>query len=533
MTVSQPTVFISYSHKDEAWKDRLVGHLRVLQFEGELEVWDDRRIEAGDEWRPEIEQAIDHATLAILIISKSFLTSKFIRERELTRILSRRSRHQLRVIPLIAEPCAWQVVSALQGIQTRPQDGRPLSGGSAHQIEADLAALALEIRETPGRGGVTVRDQAKSDRVRPGQRLLKSPAWVMFPTAALALLTLSATYWRQETHVRVDVVTRRVSFVVRGERTQNLLNQSAQFSELTVERCGTVSFSVAQIRHVEPTGPARSGRPPVPGPIRFTCDDPGAKVTLADAGDTGAVIGALDRVVAEPGATVIVEVHGQTIPVVTLDVSTRQQLSLPIHRSLRIVTELVGTEPASLASPSSPSIYEARLPEADRMIRIHSAEEGVVLVMRPTAASASDLLNARLPLESVRFFDEQIGGEIRSAFLESGTLSYPDYPDARPVVIADDEFLDLNRATAMVLRRISLRHNAPGMRLTLEGNLAKGRIGQPDPSTSGAAGVWFDPRLTLLQTIRYGFSWSAVAAVAAWAMSTTWLGYRRWKTPRS
>ncbi len=37
-------IFISYSHVDEEWKDRLVKHLKVLQLEGIFDVWDDRRI---------------------------------------------------------------------------------------------------------------------------------------------------------------------------------------------------------------------------------------------------------------------------------------------------------------------------------------------------------------------------------------------------------------------------------------------------------------------------------------------------------
>lgn len=48
-----PTVFISYSHKDEEWKDRLVTHLSVLERAGLLDVWDDRRIEAGADWYAE------------------------------------------------------------------------------------------------------------------------------------------------------------------------------------------------------------------------------------------------------------------------------------------------------------------------------------------------------------------------------------------------------------------------------------------------------------------------------------------------
>ena len=47
--MSGPSVFISYSHKDEEWKDRLVTHLGVLEQAGILDVWEDRRIEAGDD----------------------------------------------------------------------------------------------------------------------------------------------------------------------------------------------------------------------------------------------------------------------------------------------------------------------------------------------------------------------------------------------------------------------------------------------------------------------------------------------------
>jgi hypothetical protein len=55
-------VFISYSHKDEPWKDRVVTHLGVLAQEGKLEIWDDRRIAGGDDWLPGIEKSIQTCT---------------------------------------------------------------------------------------------------------------------------------------------------------------------------------------------------------------------------------------------------------------------------------------------------------------------------------------------------------------------------------------------------------------------------------------------------------------------------------------
>ncbi len=47
-------VFISYSHKDEQWKDLLQSHLSVLEKQGKLEIWEDRQIETGEDWLHEI-----------------------------------------------------------------------------------------------------------------------------------------------------------------------------------------------------------------------------------------------------------------------------------------------------------------------------------------------------------------------------------------------------------------------------------------------------------------------------------------------
>jgi hypothetical protein len=143
--MTQPTVFISYSHKDEEWKDRLVTQLGVLQQQGLLDLWDDRRIGVGEDWHPAIQAAMATASVAILLVSANFLTSQFILGEEVPRLLERREKEGLHVFPIIVKPCAWQQVNWLARIQVRPRDGRPLSAGSDHQIDADLAAIATEV----------------------------------------------------------------------------------------------------------------------------------------------------------------------------------------------------------------------------------------------------------------------------------------------------------------------------------------------------------------------------------------------------
>jgi hypothetical protein len=140
----KPSVFISYSHKDEKWKDKLAVQLGVLAAESRLEVWDDRRIAAGDDWFPEIERAIDSAEVAVLLISAEFLISEFIRGEEIPRLL-RRKAEGLRLVPILVRPCPWKKVGWLAKIQMRPRDGREITKGNAYKIDKDFAAIAEEI----------------------------------------------------------------------------------------------------------------------------------------------------------------------------------------------------------------------------------------------------------------------------------------------------------------------------------------------------------------------------------------------------
>jgi hypothetical protein len=141
------TVFISYSHADEAWKDRLVKHLGALALKGELEVWHDHRIGAGEKWYRAIQAALARARIAVLLISPDFLGSDFILEKEVPVILARQEAGLLVVIPVIVRPSEWETVKWLAEFQCRPWGGRPLSQGSYDEIYEALAGLALEIRD--------------------------------------------------------------------------------------------------------------------------------------------------------------------------------------------------------------------------------------------------------------------------------------------------------------------------------------------------------------------------------------------------
>lgn len=145
--MTKPAIFISYSHKDEKWKDRLMVQLGVLQMQGSFEVWTDREIEAGGNWYQEIEDAMQKASVGILLVSANFLTSDFILKQEVGRLLERRDREGLRIFPIIVGDCAWQSVGWLARMQARPRDGRALKGMKPAQVDKELRDIVLEIAQ--------------------------------------------------------------------------------------------------------------------------------------------------------------------------------------------------------------------------------------------------------------------------------------------------------------------------------------------------------------------------------------------------
>ncbi len=190
--MSQSKVFLSYSHQDEVWKERLASHLAVLAEEGLLAVWDDRRIGAGDDWEAEIRRAMGEAHVAILLISKDFLTSPFVLGTEIPLLLQRRSKEGVRLIPIVLHSCMWKEVPWLAKLQMRPRDGTPLASFHGDRVDKELVAITGEV----------LKHLQRSNSGEEAPRIIRGPAverrawlsngadWIQRkPAAAIALAT--------------------------------------------------------------------------------------------------------------------------------------------------------------------------------------------------------------------------------------------------------------------------------------------------------------------------------------------------------
>jgi hypothetical protein len=86
MQLTKP-VFISYSHKDAVWLEKLKLFLKPLEDQDLIRVWDDTKISAGSEWLSEIHKALQSARVAVFLVTQHFLNSPFIQDKELPALL--------------------------------------------------------------------------------------------------------------------------------------------------------------------------------------------------------------------------------------------------------------------------------------------------------------------------------------------------------------------------------------------------------------------------------------------------------------
>lgn len=101
------SIFVSYNHTDATVLARLLVHLRPLERAGLVDVWNDTRLVAGDDWKQEVDLALASAAAAVLLVSADFLASDFIVDNELPPLLESAEAKGTRIIPVIVKPCRY------------------------------------------------------------------------------------------------------------------------------------------------------------------------------------------------------------------------------------------------------------------------------------------------------------------------------------------------------------------------------------------------------------------------------------------
>jgi TIR domain len=169
MTRKRTQVFISYSHRDAEWLERLRIHLRPLMRDSTIEVWDDTQIQPGALWRDEIRTALANAKVAILLISADFLASDFIASEELPPLLEAAKEEGAIVLPLIVSPSRFSRTVSLSKYQAVNDHLKPLVSMTRGEQEEVLNSVAERVESAIGAQEL----RAKLDSVQGRQERLE------------------------------------------------------------------------------------------------------------------------------------------------------------------------------------------------------------------------------------------------------------------------------------------------------------------------------------------------------------------------
>jgi TIR domain len=162
--MANPRVFISYSHADRKWLERLQVHLRPLIRDSIADIWDDSRIRAGDDWRIEIGKALEAASVAVLLVSADFLASDFVQSEELPVLLKAAEARGLLILQLIVSPSRFERTPLAQ-LQAVNSPAEPLVNMNEYQRELLLETLAARIESAVQTGDMQAQINSAHNRI--------------------------------------------------------------------------------------------------------------------------------------------------------------------------------------------------------------------------------------------------------------------------------------------------------------------------------------------------------------------------------
>jgi TIR domain-containing protein len=141
-------IFISYAHETEEWVDRIRTHLTPLGYDSGLEVWDDTKIQPGDRWKDEIDDALRQTKVAILVLTADFLASKFIQESELPLLLEAAEAQGAKILCVYGSEVHLSGLAArLENYQFVNSKSKPLLKLAASGRERVYAKLAATVEK--------------------------------------------------------------------------------------------------------------------------------------------------------------------------------------------------------------------------------------------------------------------------------------------------------------------------------------------------------------------------------------------------
>lgn len=141
-------IFVSYSHKDVEWLERLKVMMApyLHAAESELDLWDDTRLRAGQQWDEEIRRALAKAGVAVALVSADFLGSTYVMEKELPVIVNAAKGGGASLLWVYISDALWEE-TPLKEFQATHDTKTPLDARPRAEQNQILKSVAQQIKQ--------------------------------------------------------------------------------------------------------------------------------------------------------------------------------------------------------------------------------------------------------------------------------------------------------------------------------------------------------------------------------------------------
>ena len=107
---------------------------------------DDQKLRTSDKWREKISNALNNATIAVLLISPYFVASDFIVNNELQPLLENAEKKGVKIMPVMVSPCETIEESGLLDYQAPNGPDKTLIEMTKGEVHRTLSKLVKDIK---------------------------------------------------------------------------------------------------------------------------------------------------------------------------------------------------------------------------------------------------------------------------------------------------------------------------------------------------------------------------------------------------
>lgn len=104
-------IYCCYTPEDQISLIELKKHLMPLQLKEPVSFWSDMDIRGGAAPKEEIYHHLHTANIILLLVSTAFIADEERYSTEVAQAMERYKRGEVKVIPIILHPCAWEHTS--------------------------------------------------------------------------------------------------------------------------------------------------------------------------------------------------------------------------------------------------------------------------------------------------------------------------------------------------------------------------------------------------------------------------------------